>query len=84
MTSVTYNFQMDSLNISRDFALIVEVKNISGYFDRTFNQLIRIANDKEEGFPDSIFANEAAATGTYCPGWRMKNSKLCLLNIWLS
>ncbi|CAH0347314.1 nuclease-related domain-containing protein [Bacillus sp. CECT 9360] len=52
----TYNFQMDSLIISRNFALITEVKNIAGtlYFDRTFNQLIRILNDKEEGFPDPI------------------------------
>ncbi|CAH0346375.1 nuclease-related domain-containing protein [Bacillus sp. CECT 9360] len=52
----TYNFQMDSLIISKYFALIIEIKNISGalYFDRTFNQLIRTINDKEEGFPDPI------------------------------
>ncbi|RFU67443.1 nuclease-related domain-containing protein [Bacillus sp. V59.32b] len=52
----TYNFQIDSLVLSNHFALIIEVKNISGtlYFDRTFNQLIRTFNDKEEGFPDPI------------------------------
>lgn len=47
-------FQMDTLLLSRNFALIIEVKNMSGtlMFDSTFNQLIRTINDKEERFKD--------------------------------
>jgi Nuclease-related domain len=50
------HFQMDTLLLSSSFMLILEVKNISGtlMFDRTFNQLIRISDDKEEGFPDPL------------------------------
>ncbi|WP_216831270.1 nuclease-related domain-containing protein [Alkalihalobacterium elongatum] len=49
-------FQIDTLIFSTKFALLLEVKNISGtlIFDRTYNQLLRIINDKEEGFPDPI------------------------------
>ncbi|CAH0345348.1 nuclease-related domain-containing protein [Bacillus sp. CECT 9360] len=51
-----YHFQIDTLILSSKFALLIEVKNISGtlFFDRSFNQLIRTANDKEEGFPDPL------------------------------
>ncbi|EIJ80702.1 nerd domain-containing protein [Bacillus methanolicus PB1] len=50
------HFQIDTLLLSSTFALILEVKNISGtlIFDRTFNQLIRITGDKEESFPDPL------------------------------
>ncbi|MFE8699485.1 NERD domain-containing protein [Cytobacillus sp. FJAT-54145] len=49
-------FQIDILILSNSFILILEVKNIYGtlYFDQNFNQLIRTANNKEEGFPDPI------------------------------
>ncbi|MDQ0219346.1 NERD domain-containing protein [Peribacillus cavernae] len=51
-----YNFQIDTLLLSTSFALLIEVKNISGtlHFDRTFNQLVRTFNDKEQGFRDPI------------------------------
>ena len=50
-----YYFQIDTLIISNFFALIIEVKNISGtlHLDHSFNQLIRTkADGTEEGFPD--------------------------------
>lgn len=50
-----HHFQIDILLLSNHFALIIEVKNISGtlHFDHTFNQLIRTnAKGKEEGFLD--------------------------------
>lgn len=45
-------FQIDTLILSTTFALILEIKNISGslYFDHTFKQLIRTLNDIENGF----------------------------------
>ncbi|MFS0784508.1 nuclease-related domain-containing protein [Bacillus sp. 1P06AnD] len=49
-------FQMDFLLLTPYFILIIEVKNIVGtlVFDRTFHQLIRTINEKEESFPDPI------------------------------
>jgi hypothetical protein len=49
-------FQMDTLLVSKKFALIIEVKNIAGsiYFDPHFNQLIRTKDGKETAFPDPI------------------------------
>lgn len=49
-------FQIDTLIISPTFALIMEIKNISGtiYFDSKFKQLIRYKNDQEDGFLDPI------------------------------
>ncbi|CAH0346354.1 nuclease-related domain-containing protein [Bacillus sp. CECT 9360] len=49
-------FQIDTLLLSPKFALIIEVKNLYGtlFFDKHFNQMIRIANNKEEGFPNPI------------------------------
>lgn len=49
-------FQIDSLILSTRFALILEVKNFYGtlLLDSTFNQLIRISENKEEGFPNPI------------------------------
>ncbi|QED46651.1 nuclease-related domain-containing protein [Cytobacillus dafuensis] len=51
-----YYFQIDSLILSTDFALIVEVKNITGtlLFEPNFNQLIRSIDEKEEGFPNPL------------------------------
>ncbi|WP_209121773.1 nuclease-related domain-containing protein [Alkalihalobacillus sp. BA299] len=52
----THHFQMDSLLLSRQFILILEVKNYSGtlYFDQTFHQLIRTLDGKQEVFPDPL------------------------------
>lgn len=50
-------FQIDTLLLSRKFALILEVKNISGtlFFDEKSRQFIRIQFDgKEEGFDSPI------------------------------
>ncbi len=55
LTSSNYPFQMDTLILTNHFALIIEVKNISGtlHFDQKFNQLIRVSQDgREKGFPD--------------------------------
>lgn len=52
-----YTFQIDTLLISTNFALILEVKNISGtlFFDQVFHQLIRTNFEGvEEGFADPI------------------------------
>ncbi|WP_456278028.1 nuclease-related domain-containing protein [Bacillus sp. AK128] len=53
-------FQIDVLVVSTSFILILEVKNISGtlVFDPQFNQLIRVAEDKEEAFLDPILQVE--------------------------
>jgi len=52
-----YYFQIDCLLLTAYFALIIEVKNMTGTlrFEPNFNQLIRSLNDKEEGFPNPIF-----------------------------
>lgn len=52
----THYFQIDTLILSRQYILILEVKNISGtlFFDTDFNQLIRIQDDKREAFPDPL------------------------------
>ncbi len=51
-----YYFQIDCLVLTAYFALIVEVKNMTGTlrFEPNFNQLIRSLNDREEGFPNPI------------------------------
>ena len=45
-----------SVRRSKFYFLIVEVKNIAGtlLFDNHFNQMIRILDNKEEGFPDPL------------------------------
>lgn len=49
-------FQMDTLILSSQFILLLEIKNITGtlLFDAEFSQLIRISEQKSEGFPDPI------------------------------
>ncbi|ENQ3105880.1 Nuclease-related domain-containing protein [Bacillus sp. 491mf] len=49
-------FQMDTLILSSRFILLLEIKNIAGtlLFDSEFSQLIRISEQKSEGFPDPI------------------------------
>ncbi|GER66649.1 nuclease [Weizmannia acidilactici] len=51
-----YYFQIDTFILSQNFALILEVKNISGtiYFDSVFRQMIREKDGKEEGFSDPL------------------------------
>ncbi|WP_163099034.1 NERD domain-containing protein [Peribacillus alkalitolerans] len=52
----SHYFQIDTLIVSSSFVTIIEVKNISGtlVFDQTFNQLIRINENREEAFPNPI------------------------------
>ncbi|MFD3446492.1 nuclease-related domain-containing protein [Microbacteriaceae bacterium 4G12] len=49
-------FQIDTIIISSRFLLFLEIKNIVGtlLFDSKFNQLIRISEEKSEGFPNPI------------------------------
>ncbi|SFD38812.1 Nuclease-related domain-containing protein [Bacillus sp. OV194] len=49
-------FQMDTLLLSTNYLLIIEVKNLSGtiVFDQNFKQMIRITGDKEEAFEDPL------------------------------
>lgn len=56
LPSGNYFFQIDFLILTNRYALILECKNFFGtlYFDEDFNQMIRTANDKEEGFQDPI------------------------------
>ena len=51
---------MDTVLLSRRFALILEVKNIAGtlYFDQFLHQLIRTLDGQEEAFPDPIIQIE--------------------------
>lgn len=53
-------FQIDTLVLSKKFALIIEVKNIAGslYFDSIFNQLIRTKDGIEAAFPDPLLQIE--------------------------
>lgn len=56
LPSGKYHFQIDYLVLTTRYALILECKNFFGtlLFDSSFNQMIRTANDKEEGFQDPI------------------------------
>lgn len=49
-------FQLDTLILTANFIIILEVKNIFGSitFDPDFHQLIRTFNDVEEAFPDPV------------------------------
>ncbi|MCT2535085.1 NERD domain-containing protein [Aquibacillus koreensis] len=49
-------FQMDGLILSPKLIIIVESKNMFGtlFFDTEFNQMIRLANDVEEGYRNPI------------------------------
>ncbi|MDN3018438.1 nuclease-related domain-containing protein [Paenibacillus sp. BSR1-1] len=51
-----YNCQIDTLFLTPEFALIVEVKNMAGklIFDTENEQFTQINNDKEKGYPDPI------------------------------
>lgn len=52
----SHYFQLDTLILSSKFLLFLEVKNIFGtlIFDSEFHQLIRVTDEKREGFPDPI------------------------------
>lgn len=56
LPSGKYHFQIDYLLLTQCFAMILECKNYYGtvYFDENFQQLIRNANDQDEGFPDPL------------------------------
>ncbi|WP_350300525.1 nuclease-related domain-containing protein [Peribacillus frigoritolerans] len=66
-------FQLDTLLISKKYALIIEVKNIAGaiYFDPHFNQLIRTIEGKETAFPDPII--QVSRQETQLTNWFLKN-----------
>ncbi|PLS02590.1 nuclease-related domain-containing protein [Neobacillus cucumis] len=51
-----YNCQIDTLLISPEYALIIEVKNMTGklIFDTENEQFIQIYNEKEKGYPYPI------------------------------
>ncbi|MDQ0857121.1 nuclease-related domain-containing protein [Bacillus sp. V2I10] len=51
-----YFFQMDTIILSPVFAVILEIKNMSGTlcFDQKYNQLLRTQNGREDAFPDPI------------------------------
>lgn len=48
-----YNCQIDTLLLTPEFALIIEVKNMTGklIFDTENEQYTQINNDKEKGYP---------------------------------
>ncbi|CAH0235044.1 hypothetical protein SRABI96_02775 [Peribacillus sp. Bi96] len=66
-------FQLDTLLISKKFALIIEVKNIAGmiYFDSHFNQLIRTKDGKETAFPDPLI--QVSRQESQLKNWFLKN-----------
>jgi ribosomal protein S27AE len=49
-------FQMDFLIITRNYCLIIEVKNFAGtlYFDRSYPQLIRTKDGQEQAYLDPL------------------------------
>ncbi|MFZ3590238.1 nuclease-related domain-containing protein [Bacillus sp. DJP31] len=57
-------FQIDTLLLTTSFIQILEIKNLKGIliFDPEFNQLIRILDGIEEGFPDPILQVERQTT----------------------
>ncbi|MCM3672424.1 NERD domain-containing protein [Peribacillus simplex] len=66
-------FQLDTLLVSKKYALIIEVKNIAGaiYFDLHFNQLIRTIEGKETAFPDPII--QVSRQESQLTNWFLKN-----------
>ncbi|WP_419393408.1 nuclease-related domain-containing protein [Cytobacillus praedii] len=56
LPSRKHHFQIDYLVLSSHLALILECKNFYGtlLLEDSFNQLIRTANDKEEGFQNPL------------------------------
>lgn len=66
-------FQLDTLLVSKKYALIIEVKNIAGaiYFDPHFNQLIRTIEGKETAFPDPII--QVSRQESQLTNWFLKN-----------
>ncbi|WP_018663822.1 nuclease-related domain-containing protein [Heyndrickxia acidiproducens] len=49
-----YFFQMDTLILTQNFFLILEIKNISGILNFESEQLIRMMNGKEEAFRNPV------------------------------
>ncbi|MGG3571906.1 nuclease-related domain-containing protein [Bacillus gobiensis] len=66
-------FQLDTLILTTRFLLHLEVKNISGtlYFDRSFNQLIRNYDGKEQAFPDPLL--QAKRQQKHLQSWVAEN-----------
>lgn len=55
-----HNFQIDTLLIASKFTLVVEVKNFKGtlFFESSFNQCIRLINNRKEGYPNPILQSD--------------------------
>ncbi|MDP1416941.1 nuclease-related domain-containing protein [Peribacillus simplex] len=70
---------MDTLLISKNYALIIKVKNIAGviYFDPHFNQLIRTIEGKEMAFPNPII--QVSRQESQLTDWFLKNGFPSLL-----
>lgn len=58
-----YYFQIDTLMITSNFILILEIKNIANhiYFDNLYSQVIRLQDGKKESFDDPIQQAERQA-----------------------
>ncbi|RYM05505.1 NERD domain-containing protein [Sporolactobacillus sp. THM7-7] len=56
LTIQAHAFQIDALLLSPSLAAIIEVKNFTGtvYFESLFDQMIRVAGDRQETFPNPI------------------------------
>ncbi|MCM3673393.1 NERD domain-containing protein [Peribacillus simplex] len=57
-------FQMDFLIITRNYCIIIEVKNFAGmlYFDRNYPQLIRTKDGQEQAYLDPLIQVEVQKT----------------------
>ncbi|PAE25680.1 hypothetical protein CHI10_06500 [Bacillus sp. 7894-2] len=75
LTNGQYFFQIDTLILSSKFALILEVKNISGklYFESQFNQMIQTThNGEQKGYSNPI--EQASQQARELEKWLMKRS----------
>lgn len=56
LSEASHFFQVDSLYLTKQFALLIEVKHWAGtlYFDSQFSQLIRTSDGQETAFPDPL------------------------------
>jgi ribosomal protein L37AE/L43A len=73
-----FHFQIDTIVISKEFILLIEVKNISGQllFDQDYQQLIRTKDGVEEVFPDPIL--QLKRHGTLFEKWLKANRSTSL------
>lgn len=74
------HFQLDTLILSSNFYMIVEVKNYAGtiFFDKSFGQITRKLNGKEDGFQDPILQVKRQRSNFIT--W-LKEQKQCVIPI---